>query len=290
MAMRPSLGLIAFALIAAGDADAQSTPERNPIADEVAAMHWIDHGNTKLTSSHSTLSVPPNIRALTDKDARRLSQILNGDDDSSVEAIALDDHDGVVYFTFTDAGYVSLDDWADLDPAAMIAEVRDNTEKANAERQKQGTRPLHVDGWIQQPTLDRANNQAHWAFSAHHDDGSKLVNAVAIQLGRNGFEKLIWAGDAKNFETSDFLGAMMQARSFDEGSRYSDHTDGDKVAGYGIAALVGAIAGAKVLKVVGGVGLLLLLKKFFWIPLLLAAGMYKRITAFFRRGKPPTQA
>ena len=290
MAVKSFLGMVALASILGGQAVAQTTDPDKAIAEEIKAMHWIDQGDAKLAASKSTLSVPTHVRALTDKDARRLSQILNGDEDAALEAIALDHHNGVVYFAFDDAGYVTLDDWAELDAAAMIEEVRTNTEKANGERQKQGIRALHVDGWIKQPTLDRANNEVSWAFSAHHDDGSKLINAVAIQLGRSGFEKLIWAGNAADFETSDFLHQMMQARTFDAGQRYADHSDGDKVAGYGIAALVGAIAGAKVLKVVGGVGLLLLLKKFFWIPLLLAAGMYKRVMAFFRRGKPPTQA
>src|SRR4051812_7395476 len=69
------------------------------------------------------------------------------------------------------------------------------------------------------------------------------------------------------FQTSNMLGQVMQARSFDPGSRYSDHIDGDKMAGYGIAALVGAIAGAKVVKVAAGLGLLVLLKKFFIVPI-----------------------
>jgi uncharacterized membrane-anchored protein len=252
---------------------------------ELSRMHWISHGNLKFATSSSTLTVPPTLNAVSDNEARRVSEIFNGMPDPNVEGIVIAEDGSVVYLTYAPAGYVSLDDWADIDPDTMIESIRKNTEEGNAARTARGISALHVTGWLQKPTLDRANNQAYWAFSATSADGGRLVNAVALQLGRNGYEKLIWAGEPATFQTSNMLGQVMQARSFDQGSRYFDHIDGDKMAGYGIAALVGAIAGAKVVKVAAGLGLLVLLKKFFIVPIILVGVAFKKIAGMFKRNR-----
>ena len=53
---------------------------------------------------------------------------------------------------------------------------------------------------------------------------------------------------------------MLRAFSFPAGESYEDHLTTDKAAGYGIAALVGAVIGAKVVKVAAAGGLALFFK------------------------------
>ena len=107
--------------------------------------------------------------------------------------------------------------------------------------------------------LDRKTNVVFWVLDVHSADGD-LVNAVALRLGRYGYEKMIWVADAAAYKKGpDDQKAMLQAHKFDAGAAYADHIGGDKLAGYGIASLVALAAGAKVAQ---AAGLLILVKKF----------------------------
>jgi hypothetical protein len=54
-------------------------------------------------------------------------------------------------------GYVSVDDWADVDPVKMLDTIRENTEEANAERRRQGFGEMHRSGVA-------AQNSASFSF------------------------------------------------------------------------------------------------------------------------------
>jgi uncharacterized membrane-anchored protein len=75
---------------------------------------------------------------------------------------------------------------------------------------------------------------------------------------------------------------MLRAHSFNAGSRYSDYVPGDKTAAYTIAGLVATVAGAKVIKAVAGVSLLLLLKKFGIFVVAAFAAVLSKLKNLFR--------
>jgi uncharacterized membrane-anchored protein len=275
--------LLALALPSAGRADQQTDQQKK---EEIQRMHWIAQGDMKFKTSSSALALPKDFRGVAGSDAARLNQILNADDSSTTEGVIVAPDESLVYLQYFDAGFITVDDWADLKADDLLEQVRQNTETGNPARISAGLPALHVDGWLQRPALDRELRRADWAFSAHQEGGPKIINAVAIQLGRSGYEKIIWAGTPEAFNGSS-LDAVLRGYSFDGGARYADHTDSDKAAGYGIAALIGAVVGGKAIQVAAGAGFLVLLKKFFFVPLLVAAAFYKKIIAFFKK-KPPT--
>lgn len=266
-----------------------NTSSTEQTMEALKKLKWRQTGNVKFEASSSTLTLPSGFVATTGHDAQKFSKLVNGTDDgAALEGVAIAPDDGLVYFQYTSEGYVSLDDWGEVDPKTIIQSVSENTEKSNSARLTQGISPLHVDGWITKPTLDRQNSRVYWSFSAHDEAGNKLINAVILQLGRSGFEKIVWAGDPVAFQQSGSFPLIMRSYSFDEGSRYTDHIQTDKVASYGIAGLVGAVIGVKLLKVGAAAGLLVLLKKFIIIPFLIAAGFFKKLVGVFReRSKPP---
>ena len=73
---------------------------------------------------------------------------------------------------------------------------------------------------------------------------------------------------------------MLHAHSFDAGYRYEDYTTGEKVASYGIAALVAASVGGKIAK---ATGLTLILKKFGAIIFACIVGIFYKMKNFFKR-------
>jgi uncharacterized membrane-anchored protein len=112
-----------------------------------------------------------------------------------------------------------------------------------------------------------SNHTAFWAIQGTDSNGGDLVNSTALRLGRTGFERLVLMEDIKDYKPGgSHLNLMIGAFSFSPGDTYEDHLNTDKVAGYGIAALVGAVVGATVVKVAAAGGL---------------AVFFKSIVAFF---------
>jgi uncharacterized membrane-anchored protein len=277
-----ALGILLLAIPAAAADQPSMTQQQRTAA--IRQLHWLDAGNYQLPLSHSTLALPQGYRMVLGEDARRLMQLTGDQAKASVEAVALSPNfkDEIIFQGVND-GYVRLDDWSEVDAAAMIRQIRENTEKENEWRRQQGFDEIHVVGWLRQPTLDRATSTAFWAIEGSNGQGG-IVNSIALRLGRNGYERLNWIVDKRNYVAGGGqLDLMLRAHSYDAGYRYADHASGDKVAAYTIAGLVAAVAGAKLLKVAAGVGLLVLLKKFGAIIVALGAAVLYRVRRFFRR-------
>ena len=76
----------------------------------------------------------------------------------------------------------------------MLKSVSESTEAANVKRKEAGISAIHVGKWLERPQLNRTTNTVRWAFEVTDEGSEPLVNSVALVLGRDGFEKLVWAG------------------------------------------------------------------------------------------------
>jgi uncharacterized membrane-anchored protein len=290
--LRSLAGALALLCLAAvTPAQAQMTPEQR--REEMGKIPWVRDGSHKLGESSSTLSLPPDHAAAFAADAVRFETLLGNSDLASrhVEAVVINRrNEQVIFQSFNDEGYITLDDWKDVDAAAMLETIKDNTEKGNAEKISDGFSPVHVKGWLQQPTLDRDGNTVRWAIAAD-DSGTAIVNAVALRLGRRGFEKLTWVGDANAYVAQGGeLDLMLGSHTFDPGFRYADFVSGDKVAAYGVGALVATLVGAKLAKVGLFAGLLVLLKKFGVFAVIALGGLFAKFGRALFGQKQPTAA
>ncbi len=216
------------------------------------SLDWKDTGTYKLNQSNSTISLPEGYKLLIGEEAKKGRKLCGEPDNTNLEAAVCDaDYENTILFENLQGGYVSLDDWEDLDAKSLLKSISENTEKANKERKKNGGGELHVTGWIQEPVLDKNTNTVYWAIEAESDEGA-IVNSVAIRLGRQGFEKLVWVTNKASYVPfGGHLDVMLRSHSFDPGYRYKDYKEGDKIAGYGIATLVAATVGGKIVKAGG---------------------------------------
>ena len=238
-------------------ANEQSIITEDERIEAFLGLDWKEPGTYKLPNSHSTLSLPNDHIALIGKDADRVGCLMGEQSNDAIEATTYKEGyvDLVIFENFTD-GYVTIDDWDEINSRELLQSICENTENANKERVRQGFAELHVVGWMQEPTLDRHTNTVYWAIEGNSDESEPIVNSVALRLGRKGFEKLIWVADKDSYVPfGGELEVMLRAHSFDPGFRYNDYTTGDKVASYGIATLVAATVGGKIVKV-GGLALL----------------------------------
>jgi len=151
-----------------------------------------------------------------------------------------------VIFEFSDIGYVKDDDKDKLDADKLLKQIKEGTEEANKERVRAGNSPLVVIGWEVPPRYDSVTHNLEWAIRAE-SEGRPILNYNTRLLGRKGVMEAVLIVDADKLqETLPGFRTMLTGYSFQTGQSYAEYRPGDKVAKYGLAALVlgGAAVGA----------------------------------------------
>lgn len=109
---------------------------------------------------------------------------------------------------------------------------------------------LKVTRWIEPPAYTADTHRLIWSAEALRKDGTTddpTINYNTYVLGREGYISLnlITSGSAVEND-KDSAGALLSAVSFNDGKRYADfNSSTDKVAAYGLAALVAGVAAKK---------------------------------------------
>lgn len=267
---------------------AEMSEEEREFELAINALDWKGPGLYSFPDTNATLTLPENYLLLFTKDANKFITLIDELEEPYLQALVIShDFQSAVYLSNHKEGYVSIEEWEDLQPAELLKNMQKNTEETNIERKKLGQSPIYVKGWLQEPTLNKETNTVFWATEVVGDDGKSSANATAFKLGREGYEELVWVVKKEAFiPFGGDLEVMLDAFSFEPGFRYNDYTYGDKVAEYGIAALVAATAGGKLLK---ASGLLFFLKKYLLALLAAVGGIFYKIKDYFNK-RPTAKA
>ena len=178
---------------------------------------------------------------------KKLMEMMgNTVDGSELGFLAPTNSNWFVLFEFDDSGYVKDDDKDKLDADAILYSIRRGTEQANKQRKKMGIPPVNVVGWEQPPKYNAETHNLEWAIRGE-SEGEPVVNYNTRVLGRKGVMRVTVVGDPEEVKTAmpDFK-QLMAGYNFVSGQTYAEYKPGDKVAQYGLAALVvgGAAVGA----------------------------------------------
>ncbi len=187
--------------------------------------------------------------------------------------------DWYVLFEYDPVGYIRDDDKDEIDADAILNGIKEATEEANKERQKQGFDPMEITGWYKAPYYDESTHNLTWAISANSGNG-EVVNYNTRLLGRNGYTSVVLVTTSAELDQyrSDIQN-ILSSFSYREGKKYSEYVKGDKVAKYGLTALIAGGAGAAVAKT----GLLKVLLKAWKAVVAGAVALFAGITGFIRR-------
>jgi uncharacterized membrane-anchored protein len=154
--------------------------------------------------------------------------------------------DWFVVFEFSESGYVKDDDKDELDAAKLLKAFKEGNEYANEERAKMGVPPLTLLGWEQEPRYNETTHNLEWALRLE-SEGELVVNYNTRLLGRRGVMEVNLVIDPAELRaTLPTYQDLLSGYQFKSGETYAEYRQGDKVAQYGLAALVlgGAAAGA----------------------------------------------
>jgi uncharacterized membrane-anchored protein len=149
------------------------------------------------------------------------------------------------------SGYIKDDDARHWNVDELFQSLKDGTEAANKERSERGFPELEILGWVQKPSYDTQAHQLVWSMSAREKgaagDADASINYNTYALGREGYISLNLITDLHRIDADKaHAGTLLAALQFEPGKRYGDFNPStDRMAEYGLAALVGGVAAKK---------------------------------------------
>jgi len=152
---------------------------------------------------------------------------------------------------FEPAGYIKDDEARDWNADELLKSYREGTEASNEERLKMGMPALEIVGWAEQPAYAADTHRLVWAMSSRHKgesaDAEQGVNYNTYALGREGYLSLNLVTGLKELpQHKGDAQQLLAALAFLDGKRYTDfNASTDKVAEYGLAALVLGVGAKK---------------------------------------------
>jgi len=196
-----------------------------------------------------------------------------------------EDNSWVVVVTYSSDGHVADTDAGSIDYDKMLKEMKESEKEVNAEREKQGYPAVELVGWAAPPHYDAASNKLYWAKELAFRGGKEhTLNYDIRVLGRGGYLSLnAVAGMHQLAMVRDKMPDVLAMTEFDSGQRYSDFdASTDKVAAYGIGALVAGAIAAKAGLFAKLLVLLLAFKKFVIVGVVAVAAAVRK---FFTRAR-----
>jgi uncharacterized membrane-anchored protein len=207
-----------------------------------------------------------------------------------------------VVFSFDESGYVKDAHKDTLDAGRILATIREGQDAANEERRDRGYPELVIPGWRRQPYYDTASNNLTWSLRVRgkeEDESGESINHSVRLLGRRGVMHADLVADPADMDAAvPAFDSVLSNFSYLSGHSYSEWRAGDKIASYGLTALVAGGAGfaavklgffAKAWKWV--LGILIAVKKLAIVLLIGIAAFFRKIVTWFRgrgdRSPPP---
>lgn len=213
-------------------------------------------GKVVLHDGLATLNVPEGFRYLNGPDANKIIVDLWGNPPGeqplgllmpNVSPISRDAW--AVIITYAKDGYVKDDDAEKINYDELLKKMKQGIHDANPERAKQGYPTMDLVGWAAPPRYERDTHKLYWAKELKFSGSAEnTLNYNIRMLGRRGV--LVLNAVASMSQLSEIEKAspeILSAIDYNPGNRYADFDakSGDKIASYGLAALVAGGVAAK---------------------------------------------
>ncbi len=230
--------------VAASEGRAQSA-EPDRYWNDINKLHWQFGATQGRIGEQATLVVPKGYGFLGSADTRRFLELNGNPARDNRYLVAPEDLKWFGVFVFEPLGYVRDDET--IDPDRLLQTLRENATSEDEERKRLGMPALHLEGWSVPPHYDAHTKRLEWGTKLRTEENELLVNYTIKLLGRSGVMDAILVSDPQNLDrdVKEFK-SVLTWYDFTPGHKYSEFRSGDKVAEYGLTALVvgGAAAAA----------------------------------------------
>ena len=233
-----------------GTKDAQEQgedAEQREFNKALQALNWVKGPSSVELFNNSDLKLAQGYVFLRPADAAKLQQMEQNLSDGNEYFLAPADLHWQAFFRYDNDGYVKDDE--KIDAKAILKSISEGTEEGNAERRQRGWPEMEVVGWQTPPYYDPQTHRLEWAITGREKGSTEqVVNFNTRILGRGGVTSVVLVADLEGLPTAIAeLKTALQAFDYHDGQKYAQYKAGDKVAKYGLAALVtGGVAAVAV--------------------------------------------
>ena len=244
--------------------------------------------------SEAELVLPAGLKFTGPQGSRKMLELMhNPTDGSELGMLTNLNLDWFITFDFSDSGYIKDADKEKLNAKDILSSLREGNDAANEERRKRGWTPINIVGWHTEPFYNKDTHNLEWCIQGEAD-GHMIVNYNTRILGRGGVMSANLMVDPQDLDkTLVDVKKILGGFSYVQGKKYSEWRAGDKVAKYGLAALVvgGAVGVAAKLGILAKIAASLgKLWKAIVVGLIAAAAGLKRMLFGGKKQAPPPSA
>ena len=253
--------------------------------DSYESLKWQDGPKTQKILGLATFFLPENYSALDLKETDKYLELSHNKATGNRNFFGPNDSSWDGYFSFNKIGYVKDDD--DIDADDLLKQSINEQNLANKYRSEQGWSTLTILGWEYPPKYDSSNNRLEWAYLLLDDESNtKIINYETRILGRNGVMGIVLVTSPENLSTAvKELKNSLSTFKFNPGEKYLEYKKGDRIAEFGLAALIAGGAAAVATKKGLWAALVALLIGAKKLAFALIIGLFAGIAALFRKKK-----
>jgi uncharacterized membrane-anchored protein len=237
---------------AAGAGPAKEAPAEEAQAEEAApprqeteadrafkAIQWTKGPAKVGIDNHAEIQVPEGYAYTGASGAQKLLELMHNPTSGTELGILTDEKlEMFLLFEFEDIGYVKDADKEKLDGDDILKSLRAGNEESNKARKERGWAPITITGWHTPPFYNPQTNNLEWCIQGE-SRGHTIVNYNTRILGRHGVMSANLMVDPEQLgATLPVAKKLLAGFSYVEGKKYSQFLPGDKVAKYGLTALV----------------------------------------------------
>lgn len=232
-----SMNFIATPNFAAEPADTQTTSSSAQQENPMSKLDW------HIGPEKENIAQVASIKTLKDEgflDTTNSDKFLELTDNlatGSTNILVAADNSWWATFDFDPSGYVKDDEKIDAD--ALLKQLKESDAPANEERQRLGLTKLYTVGWSVPPHYDEQTKQLEWALKVRDENNNDTINYTIRLLGRTGVMSATLISDEEHLTKNiQEFKQTLTGFDFNAGEKYSEYKAGDKVAEYGLAALI----------------------------------------------------
>lgn len=238
--------LVSVTMLSAQIVKAETTrPARTKdhVGAAIRRLHWIKGPTTVKLFNLASINVPAGYVFLNPQDNEKFQVIARNIPEPNQYLLAPQDLSWFSNFSYDQTGYVRDDET--IDSGAILSSITRGTEDSNPQRREQGFPEMHILGWKQAPHYDLETKRLEWAIDGRNSNNDDVVNLNVRILGREGVTSAVLVADPQQLATaaSQFKSALTSYR-YDDGRGYAEYKPGDKIAEYGLGALIAGGAAA----------------------------------------------
>lgn len=207
-------------------------------AKQFKELKWLPAGAVGAIGEQAAFKTSPAYTFLNSAETDKFLKLNGNPPQGSAYTIAPVQGNWFGILRFSPEGYIKDDEKIDAD--ALLKQLQEQSVAGNEEKKKKGYETLTLEGWAIPPRYDADNKRLEWGTRLRAErDKSEVVNVSTRILGRSGYTSaiLVTSPQTLDADLADFKKAL---KDFDyvSGEKYSEWKEGDKVAAFGLGALV----------------------------------------------------